>query len=210
MSMEVTIQIDPAQMKALGEDLRSLPGATTRALVAAVNATSRWTHTRMTRSITAQLMLKLKHLKNSVKIEQANKNKISARVFTLGSRIALFDWGVRPNKVINTRRVKTPLSYQIRRSTGRKSIQQAFIFRHPATGNLFVMARKGRQRFPIRALKGPSITQVLLDTEEIQTVLRSGASEHLNKQIISKIDWLLGRKRGQPADQPAAPEGGAA
>lgn len=208
--IQVTVQPDTEQLKQLADDLRTIPGGVVRATVAAVNETGRWARTRVIRAIVAELALKRKDIADKVKLTTANRGAPSATLSVTGKRIPLMAWGARPDRVRNTRRAKSPITYMIKKAEGRKAIMVGFVMELGKSGRRWVMVRKGKPRFPVRAPYGPSIPQVAEDSPETQRIFTVDITDRLRTSLNSKVDWLLNRKRGQPPDAPAPPSGGEA
>lgn len=202
--INVTIQPDPVQMERLREELGAIPGGVARATVAAVNSTGRWTRTRIIRALAAELALKRKEVSDRVTLATASASNPGAALTVTGKRIPLMGWGARPDRVRNTRRAKSPITYMIKKSQGRKAIAGGFVMELGKAGRRWVMVRKGKARFPVRAPYGPSIPQVVEDMPEAKRLFAVDIGERLNTEMESKVRWLLNRRKGQPLDAPAA------
>lgn len=158
-----------------------------KAAAAALNRTANTIRSRAVKSIAGDLGIKQKMVSPAVKTERATAAKVAAVINATGKGISAILLKPDPKKLIRPQPGKG-VSFQV--SEGRrKFVQGAFIARmHKRFGNmkLGVWQRKGKERQPVRMIKGPSIPGVF---ESIQKQLRVVFSERFPIEFRSALKF---------------------
>lgn len=190
----VEIKFDERKLKAVERQVRGIPGGMKRIMPRAINRTATTARARTARKIAGQVKVKVSTAKKGVSIIKARQDRWRATLRITSRRIPLIQFGAR--------QTQKGVSYQISKSTGRKSIKSAFIQTMPITGaaqeygHRGVFMRKGKARFPIRELFGPSIGIVFEQAGQIAAETMAETGAELEKNIDSQVQFLLSRRAG--------------
>jgi hypothetical protein len=223
MAVATQITIDPRHEQELKELLREVPNGLPTAMRAAVNRTGRWAKTRTLKAVTSNLNIKRKdidanakgaHRYGGVKLSLAGRRaEPTATVNISGRRIPVYRFAPKPAAVYDQiemsreanarrragRKIPQSLSgvtYKIDKGGARKRAPHTFVARM-ASGHISVFIRKGKDRFPLRELMGPSIPHVAEQRSEFKSMLAVDAGRELHKQLDSQVDRLLKRQKAQ-------------
>lgn len=163
--------------EAVGKSGRSL----TREFATAVNKTSKGLKTPASKEIRTELAAPAKAVNKSLSQTRKATSSSLMAVFTVAksNRIPLRDFGAR--------QTKKGVSYRISKSTGRRTADSAFQVNK--LGN-HVFKRVGKQRLPIRKLKGPSPHGVFV-AKEMDKPVTADAEVRLQKEIERRIQYNI-------------------
>lgn len=171
--------------------LAHAPAAIPKAISAAVNDTGRWVHGKTRRGVSEEVNLSLAGTRRFFVLGLGSPAAPRASVRITGSRMRLTELGAR--------QTKRGASYRIRRAGGRKIVAIGFIAKAKRDIREHVWKRVGRSRYPIQPLFGPSIPQVVIDSPDLQTLIRVDASERLALNLARQVDRFL--KLREPAEE---------
>lgn len=169
------------------------------AVASALNKTAAQVKTAAAREIRARgYKLKASTVKDGIRIERANRGKLTARVIASGKPIPLIAYGARDVK---------PRGVSVSVQEGRKVIKDAFIVALP-NGHRAVCVRapgaKAKKVFkngkttwstlPIKQLYGPSLPGVIVN-RHIQQAIQRLIEEKFPRILAHEIAWFT-KKRG--------------
>lgn len=150
---ELTLSLENRDTVEAG--LRSMEGASVKALVRALNRGIRSAATFMGREIAKDMGLKVGDAKRMVAVREATWTRQEARLSASRKRIPLIDFKARGPEP--SRGKGRGVTYRL--PGGRGRAEHAFIATMP-TGHRGVYARSGRSRLPIHEKFGPSVGKV--------------------------------------------------
>lgn len=192
----IEVRIDQAKLDAWTARLRGIPGAMTRAMPPALNATAREVRTRLYQAFLARMNI---GRKASVKDRLALKPLASPVNWRAGVRIALTRFTVASFK--GSRQLKAGVRWSPRQGMQRM-IPRAFIRRgltNYLTGEYMEVRqvwkrldRGGRMvpRYPIQVMRGPSLARVFSDDPGFQNETERAGLAILEKKVRSQVDRI--------------------
>lgn len=189
LTIDIPADMEEALAKSLIGTAKKLP----REIAVVVNKTTAQSITMMSKDIRAEVAVKAKPVKSSLKKgTRASKSK-------LGSSITLFKTDRLSLKEFGARQVKRGTSYRISKQGGRKLARHAFMGPKPGVkaaklrGHVF--ARTGRGRTPITRLDGVSPWGVFVKNNMTpKTVAKTNVI--FRKQLTRRINFNLLKKQG--------------
>jgi len=166
--------------------LQALPDGVERAAVPAMNRASLAGKTYGVRKLMATYATKRGNVAKTLHIERATRSSLVAGFTSHGSRIPLALFQVRPSGR-STR--SNQLSVTVRRDSGGSGIKRGFV-NAIHNGRMTVLQREGSARYPLRALSGPAVPQ-MLNEEGVREEIEARATEMLAKRFDHEIGRLL-------------------
>lgn len=183
MAIQATIKIDETSLKDAERILSSVPRAFPRAMRRAVNRTIDMAATDVNRRVRRQVNLPAREVSRGVKKFKASSG-LSASLAAVPHRPSLVQFK-------GTRQLKRGVKYRIG-SEGFKQIAHAFIT-EMKSGHRGVYLRRESARLPIGEREGPSIWQVITNTNGLLSEAGAKAAENLNKQMNDYVTHELRR-----------------
>lgn len=167
-----------------------------KAVTRALNKTATAARTKVIRRIAAETSLLQKVVRRAVTLRRASWKVWQAIIGIRGRPLPLI-W-------FRARQTRIGVTFQLRKSEGRKTAEHAFLATMPS-GWRGVYRRTGRRRLPIKQLFGPSIREVFANAPGLaeQTVRETGAQLH--KELNTQVALLL---RGAGTAMPGAAAAG--
>ena len=187
----INIQIDATQLRDARHVLQTLGDRARPLLAKSLNRALRGVRTDASRESRTVYNVKAKQVRSSFVLQQAGKTNLTASARSRGQPISLRHFGARP-RTPEARTPKRGVSVKVMGS--RKTIPGSFMARMPGGGIGVFRRKQGAGRLPIRRLAGPSVPQ-MLDHEDVQPQLESGAWQRFEKTLDHEIDHYL-RKKG--------------
>lgn len=211
----VSVTISRSQINAVKSALGGLGKGVQREIATAVNATAKKTVSQMAKTITSEIKVTQKKVKESLKAKnKANKhNPKSTVTLSKTDRISLKEFGAR--------HTKAGVTYLVNRKSGRQTIAGAFMGPKPGAmaiklrGHAFIRqgaARKmkkgtyvGQVRQPIHKLWGASPWGVFAGKgEKVPAAVtkrrlkdqRDATEAELKKQVVKRINFLKHKAAG--------------
>lgn len=135
------ISTTSAQLDKIVSSIKALPDQVNRASMFAINRTAEWLKSSVAKEISAQKRIKLKVIRDRLKITKANKNQLSAR-------INANMWALKGKDLGNMS--QTPLGAK----AGKYMFKGAFVATMKS-GHKGVFRRKTTQRLPIKEMYVP-------------------------------------------------------
>lgn len=137
--------------KPLQKELNKLSKVHAKAEIAAMNRAARTARSEVVQSIREDYNIKASELKANIEIIKANKHRPYVLIKSKHKSIALYKFKARQL----TKGTKAAI-----RKGGRKMYKGAFV-QEMRTGHTGVYQRKGKSKYPIKELYGPSAMQLL-------------------------------------------------
>lgn len=105
--------------------------------------------------------------------------------------------GLWPQKVVklyslNSRQKLQGIRVQILKGSGMKLVQGGFRGGNPFNDQALVYRRKGKKRYPIEALRGPSMIGYFTHDENLEPLMEMGRTS-LETELIRQAQFRLGR-----------------
>ena len=198
---DVSLQPDEAQVKAVGDLLRGIPGGLNRAISGAINVTLRAGVTQISKRIRKDVSVAAAAIKKAVKVDPATSGSPQGAITITRRPIPLI--------AFSARQTVKGASVLVRRDRGRQLLAGSFI-RQTNAGSTQVMEREGTQaggrvpRKPIKVRMGPTILGTYENVPGLAQEIIAGLGERLAKNLASKADYVLNGPRGggTPPDAP--------
>jgi len=186
----MAILFSSEQLEHAIRSLQALPDGVERAAVPAMNRAALAGKTYGVRKLMATYATKRGNVARTLHIERATRSSLVAGFTSHGSRIPLMAFQVRPGRP-STRGGQ--LSVTVRKDSGGKGIKRGFV-NAIHNGKMAVLQREGSARYPLRALFGPAVPQ-MLNEEGVREEIEARATQMLETRFDHEIGRLL---RGRP------------
>lgn len=217
MALKVEISV---RDNGLITQLEQFPNSKNAAISRAINRTAGWVKTQMKRQATAALTVnKVGDIAKSLTASRSTPEKLLATVKIGGNRIPLIFFRGKPTKAPNGKRLIGGVSYQIRASEGRKSIEHnAFVanvggkmgfFKRSSfnIGHEKVIAKTGKRagkyiwsQRKINQLMGISVATALEGSPEFKKLVEVDTQARLQLQLDREANFLLTGTSKLPAE----------
>jgi hypothetical protein len=205
--MELTVQIDEAQMQELRKEFEDLPKVLTRATVLAINKTSRSMRTRIVRTMSGFINLTRKEIRNrNVFQHLANYDSLRAEINVRGGRMLLYKFAPHPSRMNPFAQRWLPgTSVEVLRGD-RTDVDHAFTA-EMASGHVGVFRRQGRGRLHIDEVRTAENIPQMMDRAGLDgNSIELQADGELEKNLGVQIQLILERRGYQPPADAAGPE----
>ncbi|MEN6372214.1 MAG: phage tail protein [Armatimonadota bacterium] len=167
-------------------DLAHIKNGAPRAMSAALNKTATGAKTDTVKILSKIYTAKQKDIRQSVSIgRKASPANLVTTILGKHKPMPLMMFRIRPRNVTNPR-PKRGIRAEIKRGQA-KWLQYAFIA--TIAGKLQVASRKGRKRFPIKKLLGPSVPYMMDNDNAAEEVLTL-AQARLDKALDHEIERI--------------------
>jgi len=220
MASGINIRVDSDDLQRLQRDLRNIRNGAPRALKGAVNRTLTGVKTDMARETQKVLNLKQKRIKKDISVvKKATTSDFSGRVSSKGQPVNLIQFGAREKKrgvsvkVLRSEPRKTiPGAFTFmakykEKGSGLRKINLLVGWREKTEKNAQYLGTKKkrmpdeayatlpeRYRYPVEALHGPRIQDIMSRPEVMQPV-KGKAQVRVKKDLASQVDRLLDRQK---------------
>jgi hypothetical protein len=206
MADAVEVKFDEKRLAEIQRLLRDIPKAMPKVMSRGINRTTKSSRAEIVKKIAAEVTLKQKTIKKSIRVEQATYTRWQARI-GLGQpaqgiaagkhlgrkegRIPLISFKARQRK-----KGRRKLTYQVSKTGGRQTFTEKplpFI----TTMNTFkgVFRRVGKERWPVEHFYGPSIGGVFEGAAGIAAEVQESTGWKLEKNIDQQIAFILSRRK---------------
>lgn len=180
------VKVDPQDLSRAKYMLAGITNGLPKAWARALNTATTGVKADMVGLIRDDYNYKVAAVRSRIKIDKAYPKKLTAAVNSTGKSIHLTD-------ILNTRKTKKGVTVDVKKSTGRKLLTDAFIA--PVNEKMIVFVRKregGRRvaRLPIIALKA-SHPEVVYNTKENWARLAEYAQKRLDTAFAKEVDVVL-------------------
>lgn len=184
----VNVGSDVAAFRASIDNMKSRD--MNRAAAIALNRTADSVQTEAIRLIRSTYKILAREVKRGFTIRRAYAGKLQSMVFASGRPLNVIGFGARPSQP-GGRLPKVGVSVDIKGA--RKRIPGAFVARISNNGYVGVFMRKGRARFPIRAVTTVSIPG-LFRKDIVSNAIGSVATDRFRKELTAAVRAIsLGR-----------------
>lgn len=167
-------------------------------IVRALNRAATGVRTDSVRAARDIYNVKAKTLRNSIAISKAKAASrggpatLFAKLRFQGSRIPLYEFGVRPRQPRHRRPPRVGASVLVKHSSGRSKIAGSFVADMPARG-LSLYYRPGKDRNKVLKMYSLSVPQMVSDTDATDKIV-SGARTRFNKNLDHEIDRFFAKR----------------
>lgn len=185
----ITVSVDAHKLDLITKQLSEIKNGVPKALVGAVNDTTRQTVTQISKAIRERVNIKKADIDKHIKKTHATPARMSARItLSESKRLGLKYFGAKQDK-----RKGGGVRYQIDKRGGRKLIPGAFI--GSARLGEQVFKRVGKKRFPIRKLQGISPWGAFV-MSGMRRKTQTEAQALLEKNLDRRVNFLLLKQSG--------------
>jgi hypothetical protein len=179
--MKMTIKIDPPEI--LGD--RGLQFAVMRATALGINRGAVAGRALLAQGVREEFTAKSSAIKSRVTIKKANMRWLRAEIIINGKPLLL---SVFKTTGDGKKRI---VKIQVKKGTGMKPLKHAF--RARMNGIDAIWQRKGKSRFPVKGLRGPSVPGMIRAT--IFKKLETRMNERARAEVAQAIQYAVGKGR---------------
>jgi hypothetical protein len=202
-----TIVLDKDDLDDVVSVLKGIKGGANKAIRLSINKGLTGVRTDMVRETRNVLNVKAKTVRQSIFLKKASAGSMSAYARSTGKPLNLFHFGAKQNK--------KGVSVKVLKDLARQTIEHAFIAKLSQSGpgvywrkkTQYVGTKKKtktdrayaampwKYRFPIEALTGPRIQDVMGRPDVIQKI-EEGARVRVRKELDHQVQKILDKHRG--------------
>lgn len=186
----IEISLNTNDLHKARQALQALGRQASPLVARALTRSARGVATDASRLVRGVYNVRAAQVRKSFRVASASRDRLAASASSTGRNVSLIHFGARPGKP-GGRRPRRGVSVSV--MSGRKIIPGSFVARMPNGGVGVFRRKEGAGRLPIRKLVGPSVPQ-MLDHEDVQPGLESGAHERFNKTLDHELDRYFQRK----------------
>ncbi len=205
MADALEIKFDEQRLKEIQRLLREIPNALPKVMSRGINRTTTSARAEIVKRIAAEITLKQKVIKKSIRTEKATITRWMAKIL-----LGLAALGIKAGTHLGRKEGRVPLIYfkASQRKKGKRKLtyqikpgeKESFSGKplpFIATMKTFrgVFRRVGKERFPVEHIYGPSVGGVFEGTAGIAAEVQQSAGEKLEKNIDQQIAFQLSRRR---------------
>lgn len=200
MPLTITLSLNKEMEAHVKSLLKDVPQGFDRAVVSAVNRTAAWGRTRVIRELQDVLPVQRKYIADRVDLISATARAPLAIIRIKGKRIALHKLRGRPLQPLKRRKPARPVEWQ-KRAGGPIDIAatELFVAKVGRGGHVGIFKRKPhahtgpgpRHGLPIHELYGPSLPQVVTDSQYLDKTVQIDLSERLVREVESQVSRFL-------------------
>ena len=203
---DVEIKFDEKRLDEIRKMLRDIPNAMPKVMSRGINRTQKSSLSEIAKKIAAEITLKQKTIKKSIRLESATYTRWQAKInLGMDERGWLFgkQYGRKEGRIPliyfkarQSKKGRRKLTYQISKTGGRQTFTEKplpFI----QTMNTFrgVFVRQGKERWPVWHGYGPSIGGVFEGAAGIAAEVQETTSQKLEKNIDQQIAYILSKRK---------------
>lgn len=206
MADAVEIKFDEKRLEEIRKMLRDIPNAMPKVMSRSINKTQTSARAVIVRKIAAEVTLKQKAIRKSIRIEKATYTRWQAKI-ALGmdaqgieagkqlgrkeGRIPLIYFEARQRK-----KGKRKLTYQVSKTGGKQTFtEKPLPFIQAMNTFKGVFSRVGKERYPVEHFYGPSIGGVFEGVAGIAEEVQLSAHEKLVKNIDNQVAYILSKRK---------------
>lgn len=194
----VNVSVSVGKLDEITKMLAEVKNGVPKALVGAINDTTKTTKTQISKSIRERVNIKKKDIDDKIDAKLATPSKMHARIILSESkRLGLIYFGAKQDK-----RKGGGVRYKIDKKGGRQFVRGAFILKVSTAKSsddkdkFQVFKRVGKRRFPIRKLQGISPWGAFVKSG-MRKKTQSEALALLEKNLDRRVNFLLLKHTGQ-------------
>jgi hypothetical protein len=187
--MEVFIRPSQQQMDRLVRELAHIEGGAPKAMAAALNRTATGVKTDIKKEVSKIYTIKQADVGNAIKSgKKATPGNLEASVIGEFKPIQLARFSYKRKRIVDRRKRRNwSITAAVKRGES-KLVQDAFLGK-----GKFIAKRVGKDRYPIKVLYGPSVSQ-MMDNDGIAGRVMSKANVRLDKEISRALAAVEGGK----------------
>ncbi len=184
------IVVTEKQTRLAQQMLGHIPGAVKKALAGAINRAAEGARTEAVRGATEQYYIGAAEVRGTIKISKAQSTRLISYVRSRATGRPLSLFKVNPGKPATYWDRPDILKVATTKRGSLKPLSKAFVEIGRTSGNIHVLSRVGRERYPLRIQYGPSVPQ-MLGQERIAGQIERRAMVTLNDRLDHEINRLL-------------------
>lgn len=192
--IQIEFKNGDAIVRSIEKQLGGLHKDARNVLKLAINETAKKTRTLMAKEAQKAYVMKLRSANKYMKIKKATSSKPVAVISSKGSPTLVNDHKISPAKMQTGEDRPNVLKARVLRKSKMKPLERdgvkAFLTRFTKSGlhNVGVVERVGKERYPIRPIYSPAITQMLGSEKNVLNVIQPHVGDILQKEIARQID----------------------
>lgn len=222
-STRLTVEFDEAEVKAVVDQLRSVPRGADIALSTAINKTLSTERTAIARRLASTMTAKKSSIDKRLRVRKATRDRLSGRINIRGDiGVSLIGFGAKQTKTgvtakvfgkradypgafiargVNTSNDMGPLEAGNKLVFERFGEKRAMKMGRYGPGSIFGTYQSGPNkgkrilRQPLHVLYGPSVAETFRKTPGMQDAALTDINANFRKNVASQVDWLLNRKK---------------
>lgn len=166
----------------------------------AINETANKTRTLMAKEVQKAYTIKLGSAKKYMKIKKATTKKPVAIISSKGNPTIVNDHKISPAKMQTGKNKPNIIKAKVLRKSKMKPLQRegikAFLTKFTNSGlhKVGVVERVGKERYPIKPIYSPAISQMLGSERNVLNVIQPEVGEILQGEITRQIDRRIRRE----------------
>lgn len=198
--IQIEIKNSDAIIRSIAGKLGNLSKDTPIVLKLAINETAKKTRKLMAKEAQKAYVIKLGSANKYMKIKKATANKPVAVISSKGSPTIVNDHKISPAKMQTGENRPSILKAKVLRKSKMKPLQRdgvkAFLTKFTNSGlhKVGVVERVGKERYPIKPIYSPAISQMLGSERNVLNVIQPEVGEILQKEITRQIDRRIRRE----------------
>ncbi len=198
--IQIEIQNGDVLVRSIGRKLGRLSKDAPVVLKLAINETANKTRTLMAKEAQKAYIMKLGSAKKYMKIKKATANMPVAVISSKGSPTLVNDHKISPSKMQTGANRPSILKAKVLRKSKMQSLQRdgikAFLTKFTNFGlhKVGVVERVGKDRYPIKPLYSPAISQMLGSERNVLNVIQPEVGSILQREITRQIDRRIRRE----------------
>lgn len=192
--IKIEVKNSDVIVRSIAEKLGNLSKDAPVVLKLAINETANKTRTLMAKEVQKAYTTKLGSAKKYMRIKKATAKKLVAVISSKGSPTIISDHKISPAKMQTGENRPKILKAKVLRNSRMKPLERngikAFLTKFTGSGlhNYGVVERVGKERYPIKPLYSPAISQMLGSEKNVLNVIRPEVGNFLQKEILRQID----------------------
>lgn len=186
--MGINIKIDDGELKKSVKKLSAFPKEIPKATSAALNRTITFTKKRVNQEVRKNYNIKSSEVSKTLEVTKSNPSNLSATIKSTGHRLTLGRFARNTGSWKRGKAVKVKI-----KKSGIKSVNtypKAFVI--GLTGNIHVVKRVSKSKYPIQVLRTLSVPQMISKTEISESISKE-AQDKLKKRIKHEVEYRLSR-----------------
>lgn len=197
--MAITYEVDRASVEYVKMRLGAMGHKAPQVLRVAINRTAKQARRELSDETRREYTIKNKYFNQSAKIFNATNQNLEATIKISGGPLDLTEYKVKPGTPSIGSHRPDVYSANVKIATGFKKLirpsdnQKAFVAQF-SSGHKAVAERVGKERLPLRTLKGPSVPSIVGNENTVYGKVKPVIQEQLQHNIDMQIKRVLDGK----------------
>lgn len=187
--MAVNLKVDDRELKNTIRKLTAFPKEIPKATSAALNRTITFTNKQVKKEVTSRYSVKSGEVAKTLRVKKANSSSLSATIVSKGNPLTLSHF---PANLKSGWTKGAKLKVKVKKSGYKVINTKPTAFVTPLSGNLLIVKRKTKKRYPIEVLRTLSIPQ-MISNEEVNSKVVEESQKVLKKRIEHEVEYRLGK-----------------